>query len=421
MNTLKYSRFIVAMAVGCAVGIASAATNASDTVLLTAARMYVSPDAGAIDDGALLMRDGKIVAVGKRRELSISAGVKPAECNGGFVTAGFQNSHVHFIGDQWSDARRKPASELSRAMTEMVTRFGYTSVVDLASDRDNTIALRARVESGEIPGPRIFIAAPLFPVKGIPSYLESFPQDFVAKLPQPETAEAAARIVHESIDAHVDATKLFVATPQKDNKLARMPGDITRAAAEETHRRGKLLVVHPTDLDGLRTALDAKVDILAHPTLGATEPWPEPILRQIIATKVALTPTLKLMGYELKKENVPQDIAARLISAAVDQVKTFSAAGGQVLFGTDVGYMSEFDPTEEYVLLARAGLTPMQILNALTTAPAARWKVSDRRGRLKVGMDADITVLKVDPATDPAGFAQVRCAFRGGQLIYSGK
>jgi hypothetical protein len=45
-----------------------------------------------------------------------------------------------------------------------------------------------------------------------------------------------------------------------------------------------------------------------------------------------------------------------------------------VLFGTDAGYMTVLDPTEEYVRLAEAGLTPMQILAALTTAPAARWR-----------------------------------------------
>jgi imidazolonepropionase-like amidohydrolase len=198
-----------------------------------------------------------------------------------------------------------------------------------------------------------------------------------------------------------------------------MPTDIMLAAANEAHRLGKPLIIHPTDFEGLRAALDAKVDIFAHPALGAMSPLPEPLLRRMIESKVAVTPTLKLLGYELEKEMVPEDVRPRIISASVDQVRAFSAAGGQVLFGTDVGYMSEFDPTEEYVLLARAGLTPMQILASLTTAPAARWKVSDRRGQLRPGMDADITVLDVDPATDAAGFARVRCAFREGKVIYS--
>jgi imidazolonepropionase-like amidohydrolase len=89
-----------------------------------------------------------------------------------------------------------------------------------------------------------------------------------------------------------------------------------------------------------------------------------------------------------------------------------------VLFGTDVGYMTDYDPAEEYALMAEAGLSPMQILASLTTAPAATWKEGDRRGKLVAGMDADLVVLDADPADEPRNFAKVRCAFREGKMIY---
>jgi imidazolonepropionase-like amidohydrolase len=93
--------------------------------------------------------------------------------------------------------------------------------------------------------------------------------------------------------------------------------------------------------------------------------------------------------------------------------------GGQVLFGTDVGYMTDHDPMLEYELMAKAGMTPMQILASLTTSPAARWQEQHRRGRLAAGMDADLVVLDADPADSPRHFAKVRCAIRGGQVIYA--
>jgi len=102
----------------------------------------------------------------------------------------------------------------------------------------------------------------------------------------------------------------------------------------------------------------------------------------------------------------------------VEQVKTFAAAGGRVLFGTDVGCMSDYDPAEEYRLLARA-LTPMQILATLTTVPAARWTEETRRGRVAAGLDADLVVLEADPAADPVSFAKVRCTVRAGRLIHA--
>ena len=101
------------------------------------------------------------------------------------------------------------------------------------------------------------------------------------------------------------------------------------------------------------------------------------------------------------------------MAASVEHVRAFAAAGGEILFGTDVGYMTDHDPAEEYVLLAKAGLGPMQILASLTTTPAARWKEGEKRGRLAAGMLADIVVLEADPAADAANFAKVRCTFRG--------
>jgi imidazolonepropionase-like amidohydrolase len=420
MNIRAISSLALPLLASACVVAPPAAPGVSDTWLLTGARIYASPDERAIDDGAVLVRNGKIVAVGPRRDVSVPAAAHQTQCSGGFIMAGFQNSHVHFIGGPWKNAGVRPAAELSRSMAEMLTRFGYTTVVDIASDRDNTLALRTRVESGEIPGPRILTAGwALFPPSGIPIYLDHLPREFVERLPQPPDAQAAARVVRENLDAEADGTKLFLATPQAGGKLMRMPREVARSAAEETHRRGKPVFAHPTDIDGVRDALAAKVDILAHSTLGAQTLWPEAFLREVIGSRVTLIPTLKLLGYELKKEGVPKDISDQLISISVEQVKAFSAAGGEVLFGTDVGYMTDFDPTEEYLLLARAGLSPMQILAALTTVPAARWKEGERRGQVKAGMDADLVVLEADPASGMAAFARVRCAFRGGKLIYS--
>ncbi|HEX5129515.1 MAG TPA: amidohydrolase family protein [Usitatibacter sp.] len=362
-------------AVSALAGAIAATAIAADPAafLLTGKRVYPSPDERAIDDGALLLQGGKIAAVGARKGISARGAATREQCNGGFIAAGFQNSHVHFIGEPWKDSARRPAADVSRAMADMLTRFGYTTVVDIASDRDNTLALRERVEKGEVAGPRILTAGwALFPPGGLPIYLDHFPREFRERLPKPPSAEAAVQVVRQNVAAGADATKLFLATPQPRGRLARMPLEIARAAVEESHARGKPVFAHPTDEDGVREAMAAEVDILAHSTLGAKALWSEAFLREVIASRIAIIPTLKLLGYELRKEGVPADISARLIDVSVDQVKAFKAAGGEVLFGTDVGYMTDFDPAEEYVLLARAGLTPMQILATLTTVPAAR-------------------------------------------------
>ena len=96
-------------------------------------------------------------------------------------------------------------------------------------------------------------------------------------------------------------------------------------------------------------------------------------------------------------------------------------SGGETLFGTDVGYMRDFDPADEYRLMARAGMTPMQILASLTSAPAARFQKTLKLGRVVAGYVADLTVLDGDPAHDVTAFAHVRYTLRDGKVIYDAR
>jgi imidazolonepropionase-like amidohydrolase len=133
---------------------------------------------------------------------------------------------------------------------------------------------------------------------------------------------------------------------------------------------------------------------------------------------MSLIPTLKLWEFEAFKEKATPGEARSFAEKGMVQLQAFENAGGQVLFGTDVGYVTEYDPTEEYVLMSSAGLTPMQILASLTTAPAARFTESAARGTIAPRMDADFAVLAADPAQDAANFAKVRYTIRQGKIIY---
>lgn len=383
-------------------------------------KVYPAPDAAPIEDGVVLVRGATIVAVGRGDPRAAPVPALAAACDGGIVVAGFQNSHVHLIGGAFAGAPSAPAPALARGLRDLLTRHGFLTAVDIASDRDNTLALRARIERGELDGPRLLTAGlPLFPPRGLPGYMLHMAPSFLARMPQPDTPSAARDTVRENLRAGADATKLFLVTPQHIEGLKRMPFDIAAAAVEETHRAGKLVFAHPTDLDGVREALRLKVDVLAHPPLGAAVAWPADLIDALREAGVHMVPTLKLLKHELAKERVPGDVAERILAHDVHQFGRFVAAGGRVLFGTDVDYMDDFDPTEEYALMARAGMSPMQILASLTTTPAARWGEAHRRGRVAPGMDADIVVLDADPALDARHFASVRCALRGGKLIYA--
>ncbi len=389
-------------------------------ILIRATQVYVAPDAPAIDDAAVLIAEGRIAAVGPAADIPARGATSLSQCDGGTLVAGFQNSHVHFIDEKFAGAKDRPAAELAAAMEAMLNRYGFTTVLDTASDLDNTVALRARVESGKVPGPRILTAgAGLYPRNGIPIYLRDLPPAILANLAQPASVEEALAHVHANLDGGANATKLFLMTPQGGGRYAFMQPDIALAAADETHRRGLPVLAHPTDTEGVKLAIEAGVDVLVHTAIGdGRTVWEPALVEQLIAKEMALVPTLQLYPYEMRREKIEQRAIDLATSDAVEQLRVFSKAGGQVLFGTDVGYMTEYDPTAEYRLMARA-LTPMQILASLTTAPAARWKESEQRGRIAEGMDADLVVLEGDPAADAANFAKVRCTIRGGRLTYA--
>src|SRR5271168_2100246 len=117
------------------------------------ATVYASPESPARHGVTVVIRNGTIAAIGER--LPAPAGMTILPCRGCVVLAGFWNAHVHFTEPKWDDAAHQPAEKLASLIAVMLTHSGFTTVVDTGSDGDNTIALRRRIESGEIAGPRI--------------------------------------------------------------------------------------------------------------------------------------------------------------------------------------------------------------------------------------------------------------------------
>jgi imidazolonepropionase-like amidohydrolase len=387
-------------------------------LLVTGARVYPSPRDRVIESGAVVIRNGRIVYVGSPNDRHVPKDATVIDCTGQIVTAGFWNSHVHFTDARWERAATMPAVALSDQIQQMLVRHGFTTVFDSGSYWPITTALRRRIETGALTGPRILTAGEiLFPKGGAlqPSMLKKLGM-IVGEMPQVETPAQASPLARTMLDRGADAIKVYLATWWNDPPV-RMSPAIVRAISDVTHRRRKLVLGHPTDLQGIETALASGVDVLMH-TTPASGPWTDTLAARIRQRHVALTPTLKLWRVELLREGDSEASARAAQQVAVDQLRTFVRAGGEVLFGTDVGYVQDDDPTEEYELMAAAGMDYTQILTSLTTAPAARFGDPEREGRLASGQVADLVVLDADPAPDVTAFARVARVIRNGRIIY---
>lgn len=399
--------------------LASAQTKAggSSDLALVGGKVYASPTAAFIDDGVVVISDGRIVAIGPRSQVPIPKTAQVIDCKGKVVTAGFWNSHVHFTEEVWSGSANAPAEKLEQHMQEMLTRWGFTTVFDIGSFPGDTLALRKRVDSREIPGPKIYTTAgAIYPENGIPVYIPQPIREQIKRFEAP-TPAAATKLAQDELAIGGDGIKLFTGAIMGHGKVTPMPTDVASAAVEVAHAAGKPVFAHPSNHVGTDNALAAGVDVLAHTIPEEESGWTPQELERMKAQHTALIPTLTLWEVELEKEHASAEDERQFVQSGVNELKTYFDQGGTILFGTDVGYTQHYDTTEEYILMAKSGMTWRDILVSLTTNPATFFKAA-HTGELTKGEAADLVVLAGDPASDVRNFARVDYTIRAGKVIY---
>jgi imidazolonepropionase-like amidohydrolase len=135
------------------------------------------------------------------------------------------------------------------------------------------------------------------------------------------------------------------------------------------------------------------------------------LLGTAIGRNMAMIPTLKMFTTTVTSDPHYMDPMRA-------EVQQFHQLGGTLLFGTDVGYMTDYTTEGEFVELGRSGLDWKTVLAMLTTNPAARMGVSDSKGTVTPGKLADLTILDADPANDLTNFSRVHAVLRSGKVVW---
>jgi imidazolonepropionase-like amidohydrolase len=383
-----------------------AAMAADAELVLQGGKVYPSPTASPIDNAVVLIANGRIVAVGRRGELGVPKSAQVIDCVGKIVVAGFWNNHVHFEAG-WQDVPHLSVDKVEAHMQEMLTRWGFTTVWDLGSDPNNTLALRRRIEAGEIPGPRILMAGDIFPKSGHPVYLPA-----EMKLPEAGSPAEAEQMAQQYMKLGLDGIKLFTGAFMGNKPVVNMDTSIVKAAADVAHAQGKPVFAHPQNHVGVDNALAGGVDVLAH-TIPSEGHYTADELSRMKQQHTALAPTLTLWTTVVSD---PVE-AGKLVDSGIEELKEYFSEGGTILFGTDVGFQTKYDTAQEFEFMGRA-MPWRDILASLTTNPSTYFKEA-ATGRVVKGMNADLVVLDADPATDVRNFAKVAYTIRGGRIIYT--
>lgn len=317
---------------------------------------------------------------------------------------------MHLTEPQWVRADTSPAGELQPNLDDMFLARGFTTAVDLGSDPRSTNAVKARVASRELAGPRLLSAgAGIYPPRGLPFYLaDDIPRYLRLLIPQPRSAKGARRAVRRSQRNGAQVAKLFTGSYVRRDQIKPMPGQVAQAAAQLAKKQGRLVFAHVSNAEGLRIALEAGVDVIAH--VPDSPKGTHPLLQEAARRGIWMVPTLDMFAQTGSR-------SPEFLEPIYEALNVFREAGGRLLFGTDVGYLPDRSTQGEFAALEACGLTVTEVLGMLTTAPAEALGVGS--GRLVEGQPADLVVLEHRELCSPSQYAQVQATIREGQILWT--
>ena len=293
-------RFVLPVFILCLLSVCDL-SRASDLVLV-GAKIYSSPTERPVENGSILVRDGRILAVGPSATIKVPHDAAILDCKGLVVVAGFWNSHVHIFVPGLLHAEKLSSEQITSQLEEMLTRWGFTTVFDIASVLDNTTLIRRRIERGEIKGPWILtVGEPFWTKGGTPVYVRGFLEANHIRIPEIESNTQAVERVRQQIRDGADGIKIFTGSIEADGILI-MPVDTAKTIVSEAHRAHKPVFAHPSDTRGIEVAIESGVDVLAH-TAPNGELWTPAFVERLKVAHMALIPTLTLWDVEGKKSN----------------------------------------------------------------------------------------------------------------------
>jgi imidazolonepropionase-like amidohydrolase len=376
--------------------------------------------------GLVVVRGERIVAVGGN--VAVPAGAHVVDLPGLTLLPGLIDAHVHLFlhpgrAEDMQTVRESAAQRTVQAALAAKADLwaGFTTERDMGTEGvgSASTAIRDAINAGEIPGPRLWVCANAISILGghedalgfNPAVLIPANADLV------NDTHELIRTIREQIKEGADFIKIY--QTGEDQFIAGhffTPYQFTEAqlaaAVREAARVRKRVAVHVMGEPGALYAAQAGVMSLDHAVQLSSETM------QIMRAKgIPAVPTFTIFHYFAEHGSPGERAFMReFLDYKIQQFRQQIAAGIEFAAGSDVGPFPHGTQAEEYVLLARYGLTPLRAIQAGTLEGARLLGASDYLGQITPGYTADVIGVPGDPLQDLSVLQRVRFVMKAGKV-----
>jgi imidazolonepropionase-like amidohydrolase len=404
---------------------------AAQTTVVRAGRL-IDPDSGTVlSNQMIVIKDGKIQAVG--RELALPADAKVIDLSDKTVLPGLIDCHTHVadgqsIGEPFN-VLRKTASQVvleSVPNARAMLLSGFTTVRDVGTYRAlNDIALRDAIARGDVIGPRMFVAGAYITITGGAGAMTGQAPDI--QLPWDlhygeanspwEVRQKVRLLAHDGVDVIKMLSTGAVLTHGSNPTSTEFTEEELQAGVDEASHFGLRVAVHAHAAQGIRNAILAGAASVEHA---------ENLDDDIIALAKQHGTYLDMDIYDEeciqaggKTGQTPADFLqhdADLGRIGRENFGKAVRAGVKMAFGTDAGVCAYGTSGKQFAFMVKYGMTPMQAIQAATSNAADLLGHANEVGSIKVGKYADLIAVNGDPLKDISFLERVEFVMKEGKV-----
>jgi imidazolonepropionase-like amidohydrolase len=402
--------------------------QAAEPSVIRAGRLIDVTHGKVLGGQVIVVRDGRIEAVGSADAVTIPAGAKIVDLTSYTVLPGLIDTHTHITSDPTLPPYAGYGLSVPRLALKGATYAqrtllaGITTIRDVGATGFSDVAVRDAINDGEIPGPRMLVSGPALGITGghcdsnllAPEYKEA--SDGVA-----DGIVGVRTAVRRNVKYGVDVIK-FCGTGGVFSK-GDTPGaqqytfQEMQALIDEAHMAGRKVAVHAHGAEGIKSAIRAGVDTVEHASLIDDEGLQ-------LAKKGGIYLSMDIYNSDYTQSEGPkrgelEEFLRKDREIAETQRENFRKAvrlGVKLTFGTDAGVYPHGDNAKQLAYMVRYGMTPMQAIQAATLNGADALGLKEQTGALAPGRAADIIAVKRDPLEDIRALEQVDFVMKAGQV-----